>query len=136
MYDHFIAQRFLARDGDDLSLSDPGRAFFVRNGIDVAAVEPGHRRLCRPCLDWSERRCHLSGTLGAAIFSHFLAQHWATRDPGLRVVRFGRDGEREIRAWFSGGILAPSGLSGVSHQNRPAPRLPEPQAVAPGPAHD
>jgi DNA-binding transcriptional ArsR family regulator len=113
MYDHFIAQRFLARDGDELSLTASGRAFFVGNGVDVAALEPGHRRLCRPCLDWSERRCHLSGTLGGAIFSHFLAQRWATREPGLRVVRFGRDGEHEIRAWFSGESLGSGKLRAV-----------------------
>jgi DNA-binding transcriptional ArsR family regulator len=113
MYDHFIAQRFLARDADELSLTAAGRAFFVGNGVDVAALEPGHRRLCRPCLDWSERRCHLSGTLGGAIFSHFLSQRWAARDPGLRVVRFGRDGEREIRAWFSGESLGSGKLRAV-----------------------
>jgi DNA-binding transcriptional ArsR family regulator len=108
MYDHFISQDFMTREGDDLNLTDLGRAFFVRNGIVVAALEPGQRRLCRPCLDWSERRCHLSGMLGAAIFSHFLSQRWATRELGVRVVHFGRDGERAIRAWFSEDQSAPS----------------------------
>jgi DNA-binding transcriptional ArsR family regulator len=102
MYDHFIANRFITRDADDLSLTPSGRDFFLHSSIDLVALEPGHRRLCRPCLDWSERRCHLAGTLGAAIFAHFLAQRWATRGPGVRVVGFTPDGERAIKVWFSG----------------------------------
>jgi DNA-binding transcriptional ArsR family regulator len=101
MYDHFLSRSLLTRDADDLHLTDAGRTFFINSGIDVAGLEQGHRRLCRPCLDWSERRCHLSGTLGGAILTHFRAQNWATREPGVRTVRFGRDGERAIKAWFS-----------------------------------
>jgi DNA-binding transcriptional ArsR family regulator len=102
MYDHFIAGGYITRVADDLSLTAGGRSFFKQSGIDLAAVEPGNRRVCRPCLDWSERRCHLAGTLGGAIFSHFLAHRWATREPASRVVRFAPDGERAIRAWFCG----------------------------------
>jgi DNA-binding transcriptional ArsR family regulator len=102
MYDYFLAQSLLTREADDLRLTDMGQAFFINSGIDVIALQRGHRRLCRPCLDWSERRCHLSGTLGGAIFTHFLTQRWATREAGVRVVHFGRDGERAIKAWFTG----------------------------------
>jgi DNA-binding transcriptional ArsR family regulator len=102
MYDHFITNGHITRDADDLTLTTRGRSFFTHSGIDLAALEPGNRRVCRPCLDWSERRCHLAGTLGGAIFSHFLAHRWATREPGSRVVRFAPDGEHLIKAWFHG----------------------------------
>jgi DNA-binding transcriptional ArsR family regulator len=102
MYDHFIAGGHITRDGDDLGLTISGRRFFTQSGIDLAALEPGNRRVCRPCLDWSERRCHLAGTLGGAIFSHFLAHGWAKREPGSRVVRFAPNGERLIKTWFCG----------------------------------
>jgi DNA-binding transcriptional ArsR family regulator len=104
MYDQFIARNFIIRRNDDVRLTDDGRAFFICNGINVAELELGRRHLCRPCLDWSERRCHLSGTLGAAIFSLFLARRWVYRERGQRVVRFGKNGERKVEAWISAAI--------------------------------
>ncbi len=100
MYDHFVARKFIARSSDDVRLTGAGRVFFHCNGIDVEALEGGRRPLCRPCLDWSERRCHLSGALGAAIFSYFLSRRWAERERGQRVVRFAKGGERKIDAWM------------------------------------
>jgi hypothetical protein len=48
--------------------------------------------LCKACLDWSARRHHLAGTLGAAIMVRLTELKWATRDsaPGSRVVNFTR----------------------------------------------
>lgn len=99
MFDTFVTRKLIVRDGDDVSVTDRGARFFTRGGIDLSALAASRRPLCRPCLDWSERRCHLSGTLGAAIFSLFSEKKWATRDKGQRIVRFGRDGERKIVAW-------------------------------------
>ena len=101
MYDTFIERKIIARDGDNLSLTRSGHAYFAASGIDMAALTASRRPPCRACLDWSERRSHLSGTLGAAIFAHFLAQRWAEREAGQRVVRFGRDGERKIMTWLA-----------------------------------
>ncbi len=54
------------------------------------------------CLDWSERRHHLAGTLGAAIMTRFTELNWAARDPatGSRVVNFTRNGEKRFAALF------------------------------------
>ncbi len=101
MYDRFIERRLLARRGDALRVTEGGRRFFAKSGIDLDALEQEKRELCRPCLDWSERRSHLSGTLGAAIFEHVLARRWAAREPKSRVVRFSAAGEQKMRAWFS-----------------------------------
>ncbi len=101
MYDRFIARRLLVRRDDALQVTAEGRAFFARSGFDFAALDHGRRPLCRPCLDWSERRSHLSGTLGAAIFDRVLTRGWAVREAGTRVVRFSPDGERRMKAWFS-----------------------------------
>jgi DNA-binding transcriptional ArsR family regulator len=101
MYDRFIAGKLIARSGDEVSLTGAGRGFFSCSGVDIAELESGRRLICRPCLDWSERRCHLAGTLGAAIFSLFLSRGWVAREHGQRVVRFGRDGERKIEAWIA-----------------------------------
>jgi hypothetical protein len=84
-----------------MSLTVAGRGSFTCSGVDIAKLESGRRRLCRPCLVWSKRRCHLSGTLGAPIFALFLNRGWVARERGQRVVRFGREGERKIEAWIS-----------------------------------
>jgi DNA-binding transcriptional ArsR family regulator len=94
MYDRFVARRLIVRRGDAVQVTGGGQEFFKR-------LDHGRRPLCRPCLDWSERRSHLSGGLGAAIFARILARGWAERERGTRVVRFSLDGERRLKAWFS-----------------------------------
>jgi hypothetical protein len=70
--------------------------------ISADALAHPRRPLCRACLDWSERRHHLAGTLGAAILTRFTELKWATRDaaPGSRVVNFTRNGEKRFAALF------------------------------------
>jgi hypothetical protein len=60
------------------------------------------RPVCKACLDWSERRHHLAGTLGAALMQRFADLKWAARDatPGSRVVNFSRQGEKQFSALF------------------------------------
>jgi DNA-binding transcriptional ArsR family regulator len=52
------------------------------------AIEPGNERrpMCRPCMDWSERRLHLAGRAGAALARHALGRDWLQRKPGSRAV--------------------------------------------------
>ncbi len=73
--------------------------------ISTDALAHPRRPLCRACLDWSERRHHLAGTLGAAILSRFTELKWASRDaaPGSRVVNFTRNGEKRFAALFGEG---------------------------------
>jgi DNA-binding transcriptional ArsR family regulator len=101
MFDRFVGRRLLARRDGQLSVTAEGRRFFARAGFDVEELENGRRPLCQPCLDWSERRSHLSGTLGAAILKHIVARGWADREPKTRVVRFSAAGEQKLKAWFS-----------------------------------
>ena len=82
-----LRQRSLVR-GDDfaLALTPHGEAWAAALGIDVAALRERRRPLCRPCLDWSERRTHLAGSLGAAILEKLLALRHARRDPAGRAL--------------------------------------------------
>jgi hypothetical protein len=70
--------------------------------ISTEALAHPRRPLCKSCLDWSERRHHLAGTLGAAILNRFTELKWAARDatPGSRVVNFTRNGEKRFAALF------------------------------------
>jgi len=68
------------------SLTPSGEAWFVRLGVDVESLRARRRPLCRACLDWSERRFHLAGSLGAALLERLLALRWARRELGTRAV--------------------------------------------------
>jgi len=75
-----------------------GRAWFHALGIDVRALRANHRPLTRRCLDWSERRHHLAGALGAALAHRFLQLKWIARVPGTRALRVSGRGEAALRA--------------------------------------
>ena len=102
MLDRLVERRLLTRRGEAVGVTTDGRRFFSMSGIDLAAIEGGRRELCRPCLDWSERRSHLGGALGAAVFQLILARGWAVREAKTRIVRFSAAGERKMTGWMSG----------------------------------
>ncbi len=82
-------------------VTDAGIALFGRIGIDVASLSPGRskgaRVLCRPCLDWSERRPHLAGVVGAALCAHSFEEGWIRRIEGTRAVSVTPKGHRIFR---------------------------------------
>jgi DNA-binding transcriptional ArsR family regulator len=69
-------------------------------GIDVDAVRALRRRFACSCLDWSERRPHLAGALGAALLNVALKRKWLVRDLDSRALSVTRIGVREMRARF------------------------------------
>ena len=80
-----------AADSARAARADAGRQRFCREfGIDVDALARQRRPLCRACLDWSVRRYHLAGALGAAVLNRCLELGWARRASASRVVRFTR----------------------------------------------
>ena len=109
-YDHLAGERGVAllaamkRAGrivgdDELAIPAEGRAFFVDLGIDMDRLETARRPVCKTCLDWSERRSHLGGALGAALLDRILAEGWAQRGPG-RVIAFSDTGLAAMRETF------------------------------------
>ena len=68
--------------------------------IDTAALAAQKRAFCRACLDWSERRHHLAGALGAALLARFVELGWAKRARESRVVTITANGERELHKLF------------------------------------
>ena len=85
--DALLARRALAWRGDALEVTAGGRRWFARLAIDVATLERGRRPLTRPCLDWTERREHLGGALGAALASQLLERDWLRRERGCGTRR-------------------------------------------------
>lgn len=101
LYEDWTSRRLILPKQDKIELTAKGRRFVEDRGIDVQALLGSKRALCRSCVDWSERRNHLGGSLGAAVLSAVLQRRWAKREPGSRVVKFGRGGERRFVAWYS-----------------------------------
>ena len=103
MLDSLRKQRLLRQTRQTIELTAEGERFMAKAlQIDSAALAHPRRPLCKACLDWSERRHHLAGTLGAAIMARFTELNWAARDaaPGSRVVNFTRHGEKRFAALF------------------------------------
>ena len=86
-------------DAESGIVTDRGLALFRGLGIEP---DTGKRRrvLCRPCLDWSERRPHLAGALGAALCAHCLDQGWIRRATATRAVDITPLGRRMFRETF------------------------------------
>jgi len=106
-YDHLAGQAGVAVTDalvamGHIVLTDEGGEVTASGGRFLAAfgadLRPRTRRIfCQPCLDWSERRYHLKGLVGAAILQRLLELGWLTHVPGSRALR-----------------LTPSGAAGLS----------------------
>jgi DNA-binding transcriptional ArsR family regulator len=106
MLDSMKKQRLIRQRKQDIELTAEGGRFLTRTlQISPDSLAHPRRPLCKACLDWSERRHHLAGTLGAAIMARFTELKWAARDaaPGSRVVNFSRNGEKRFAALFGEG---------------------------------
>jgi DNA-binding transcriptional ArsR family regulator len=79
-------------------LTPGGTKAFGTLGIDVAATLALRRRLAYACLDWSERRPHIGGALGAALLNLALRKNWVAQDPDSRALELTRIGRRELLA--------------------------------------
>ncbi len=120
-YDHFAGQLGVALTdalmeqgrveltSDAGILTDSGIAFLGEIGIDTAALlvrrtKRSGRVLCRACLDWSERRWHLAGAVGAAICAYGMSNGLTRRLDGTRAVLITPKGERIFREQFAARI--------------------------------
>jgi DNA-binding transcriptional ArsR family regulator len=93
-------------DDDAGLVTERGVALLRRAGIDVLAPgvpKPARRprSFCRPCLDWSERRFHIAGKLGAAICRHALEQRWVRRLQDTRALEVTTAGRAALRQAFA-----------------------------------
>ncbi|PYB77157.1 ArsR/SmtB family transcription factor [Rhizobium wuzhouense] len=100
MLDSLVARGAIRAEDEALTLTSAGDALLSDHGVDIGSLRAKRRPLCRACLDWSERRTHLAGSLGAALLSHFLDQGHARRVEESRIIRFSPEGERRFLAMF------------------------------------
>jgi DNA-binding transcriptional ArsR family regulator len=92
-----VARDVLRRCDASFELSADGELFLVQLGVDVAGARARKRVFARACLDWSERRPHLAGALGAALAAAALDRDWVCRRPNDRGLRVTPKGAAELR---------------------------------------
>jgi DNA-binding transcriptional ArsR family regulator len=97
LVDAMTAARLMTLQGGRFELTDQGTSWFAELGIDVAQLQTARRSFARACLDWSERRPHLAGALGAALAARFLELEWIERAPRGRAAKLTPKGRARLR---------------------------------------
>jgi len=102
--DSLIARKFIVLEERSGLVTEEGQQFLSGIGLDLVSQNRTGRPLCRTCLDWSERRMHLGGLLGASLLAHSIERHWVRPVRESRALAITRDGETGLRHVF--GITA------------------------------
>ncbi len=114
LIDSLHNQHLIEATDDAYLLTDAGHRHLEAVGLDIEALRRQRRAFARPCLDWTERRPHLAGALGAGIAHHLLERQWLTRRPGSRALEVTDDGRAQLRELFGLNIPAGESLAPVS----------------------
>ncbi len=111
-YDHIagvlgvrLTERLTERDFVILSdeageVTPAGADFLAKLGVDLSAARTKRRVFCRPCLDWTERRAHIGGAVGAALASRCFELKWIERVRDTRALAITPAGRRGLRDMF------------------------------------
>ena len=106
LHDRLLDLRWIRASGErTYDLTPTGVAGLERAGVNVNAARTLRRRFAIACLDWSERKSHLAGALGAELLALALHRKWIVRDLDTRGVTVTSKGRRELKAWI--GLEAP-----------------------------
>ena len=98
--DALVAKGYVVLAEDGGEVTDKGRRFLSKFGAVLDSNYKGKRIFCRACLDWSERRYHIAGLVGAEILQRCFALGWLTRDRDTRAVKITAAGRAGLHATF------------------------------------
>jgi len=96
IFECMLREKWLEPDGSELTSA--GKVHFEKMGVELSSNS--RRKPCCRCLDWSERRYHLGGNAGSALFTLFLQKEWITRTPGYREVNVTDTGRTAMNRLF------------------------------------
>lgn len=105
LYESLLNQEYLHLQDGALTLSATGEQFMQAFGIDISKLKQSRSPVCRECLDWSERRSHLAGSLGRALFRHCEHLQWLKRETDSRIVTFSAKGTKAFNQTFGIDLL-------------------------------
>jgi len=101
LFEGLLARGTLVPCDGHFALSASGRDELAQLGVGLPAVTAASvRRFAYACLDWSERRDHLAGTLAVALLEHALAQGWLRRTPSSRALTLTPPGAKAFAPWL------------------------------------
>lgn len=98
--DGLLKQQFIVKRDNVFSVSTEGEAWFNVLGIDINLLKRQKRSFARPCLDWSERKHHLAGSLGAALLNRMIIDGWVRKEKDSRTMIVTRKGEQAFLEHF------------------------------------
>jgi DNA-binding transcriptional ArsR family regulator len=98
--DSFVARGYLVLDDEAAELTSAGVRFLADFGVKLPPRRSTGRRFCRPCLDWTERRPHLAGAVGAAVTKRCFDLGWMERTKRGHAVVVTQSGRRGFQKTF------------------------------------
>ena len=101
VFDRLVDSGHLLVDASQVEVTASGRELMSELGVSNAALDSTTRAPARACLDWTQRRHHLAGAIGADLLTALLDRGWAQRGPKPRQIRFTRTGKAVLSDRFS-----------------------------------
>jgi len=98
--DFFTANEYIVLGDEAAEITPAGTRFLTDFGIDLSALSSTRRHFCRLCLDWTERRPHIAGALGAALTKRYFDLGWSERIKHSRAVIITATGKRGFSETF------------------------------------
>jgi len=92
-----LQHKLLIAYSDRYEVSTAGNKWFESLDIDIAATQKQNRKFAYPCLDWSERRYHIAGSLAAALLDKMLSSDWIRRTKNSRAIIITGKGEKKLQ---------------------------------------
>ena len=92
--DAFVRRDILAKHADAFTVTPTGGRWFAALGIDLEPLKTTKRPFARCCLDWSERRAHIAGSLGAALLTSLMQHDYLVRERDSRAMKETKKGQR------------------------------------------
>lgn len=94
--DGLLKCNYLQQEEDTFWVTEAGEKWFNNMSIDLIELKKQKRHFAKPCLDWTERRYHLAGALGAALLDKMLSEGWLRRIKGDRTLTLTGKGEHAL----------------------------------------
>ncbi|MGO4772383.1 ArsR/SmtB family transcription factor [Flavobacterium sp. W22_SRS_FK3] len=98
--DSLLEQKIIVEKNNAFEISAVGEKWFSDFGINLEGAQKQKRIFLKPCLDWSERRNHMAGSVGALLLNKMIKEDWLRKTTNSRVITITGKGEKELLKYF------------------------------------
>ena len=98
--DSLLEQKIIIEKNNTFEITSEGEKWFSDFGVNIGEAKKQKRIFLKPCLDWSERRYHIAGSVGTLLLNKMLEQDWIRRTANSRVILITGKGEKEMLKSF------------------------------------